>query len=71
MREVERCRASYLSTGAAVGPSAGLLRKSSDSAGLQVLLGAIGLILGAVPFARPLFMWLTENSNANIESNEG
>lgn len=69
MREVERCRASYLATGATVGPAAGLLRASSDAVGLRVLLGAIGLLLGVVPFGRPVFKSLKEKPKLDNESN--
>ena len=63
-REVERFRASHVSTGATVGPASGLLRESDSTTGLQVLLIAAGLLFGIVPFGRSVFKAFTENPNA-------
>jgi hypothetical protein len=63
-RDVERFRASHVSTGATVGAAAGLLRESDDVTGVQVLLCAAGLLVGIVPFGRSVFKAFTESPNA-------
>jgi hypothetical protein len=70
MRDVERFRASHLTTGGSISPAAGLLRDSSDNLGMTLLLGIAGMFFAFVPYGWPVFKSLTEKPKENDRVSE-